>query len=260
MEVVRFTTYDNVDLVANLYLPRGGSGDWTSGIIVCHGFGSCKENYAHFGEMAAEEGFAALILDLRGHGESGGEVDANIFNDVAAALHYLQTRPEVNPMSIAVQGSSMGGWLALHTAAHLRDISPVVAYCPSNESTLTILMEEVAMVQRGHSSPLVPTKAPRVNVNSMTQLLYRLDLIKVARRIEPRPLLIVQCENDQVVPPHLSQRLYDAVKEPKALWLLPRGSHNFAQHDPDTNRRVLEWLAESRPHTEKLVISELPDD
>src|SRR5438477_7175389 len=116
MEAVRLTTYDGVELAAHLYLPESAA-EWAKrsvgGIIVCHGFGSRKENYADFGVRASSAGIAALIMDLRGHGESGGAVDENIFNDVAAALSYLQTRPEVNPTGIAIRGSSMGGWLAI---------------------------------------------------------------------------------------------------------------------------------------------------
>src|SRR5947207_13504939 len=95
-EAVKLTTYDEIELAANLYLPEQGEG-WADGIIVCHGFGSRKESYADFGERASGMGFAVLAMDLRGHGESQGEVDGNIFNDVAAALLYLQSRPEVNP-------------------------------------------------------------------------------------------------------------------------------------------------------------------
>jgi fermentation-respiration switch protein FrsA (DUF1100 family) len=262
MEQARLTTYDGIELAANLYLPEKGEGpgEWSPGLIVCHGFGSSKEQHADFGEMAAAHGFATLVLDLRGHGESDGEVDANIFNDVAAALQYLQSRPEVNPTSIGIRGSSLGGWLAIHTAAHLKDISPVVVYAPANEAGLTILMEEVALVQRGHSSPMVPENPPRVNVNSMIHLLYRLDAAKSARRIYPRPLLIIHSEGDETVPSHVSERLYSSLQEPKTLWLLPGGDHRFAQHDPDTNARVLEWLDMSRPHTEKLTFESLPDD
>src|SRR5512146_211155 len=88
MESVRFTTYDGIELAANLYLPEKLTGEWSPAIIICHGFGSCKENHADFAGAATQQGFAVLIPDLRGHGESGGEVDANIFNDVAAALQY----------------------------------------------------------------------------------------------------------------------------------------------------------------------------
>ena len=63
-----------------------------------------------------------------------------------------------------------------------------------------------------------------------------------------------------MVPAHVSQRIYDAVQEPKALWLLPGGNHQFAQHDPGINQRVLNWLAMSRPSTEELKIEDVPED
>lgn len=251
MEHVTFTTYDDVRLAGNLYLPQGNA-EWWPGIVVCHGFGSSKERHADFGERAAAAGLVTLIIDLRGHGESGGEVDANLFNDVAAAFLYLQSRPEVNPMSVAIRGSSMGGWLAIHTAAHLKEVAPVVAYCPTSESQLSILMEEVAMVQRGHPSPLVQGTPPRVKVNSILQLLFRVDVAKAAKRISPRHLLLVQCEGDEVVPPHVSQRIYNEANEPKTMWLLPGGDHEFAQHDPETDARVFEWLKMARPAMQQL--------
>jgi dienelactone hydrolase len=259
MEAVRFGTYDDVELAAQLYLPEKREG-WSPAIIVCHGFGSRKENYADFGPRAAAVGFAALLIDLRGHGESGGAVDGNIFNDVAAALEYLQNRAEVNPMSIAIRGSSMGGWLAIHTAAYLRDLSTVAAYCPASEAGLIMSVEQIALQQRGGGPAATPGDLPRVNVNSTLELLYRLDLFKAARRIHPRPFLLVHCEGDEVVPVHISQRLYDAAQEPKTLWLVPDGDHGFAQHNPETDARLLEWLSVNRPKTGNLYTGELSED
>src|SRR5206468_1137888 len=112
-----------------------------------------------------------------------------------------------------------------------------------------ILIEEVAMVQRGHASSLLPSSLPRVNVNSAAALIHRLDITKAARRLTPRPLLLVHCEGDEVVPAHVSQRIYEAAQEPKTLWLLPGGDHHFPQHDPATDRRVLEWLQLSHIET-----------
>lgn len=244
MEAVRFTTYDDVELAAHLYLPENRE-EWAPGVIVCHGFGSRKENYESFGRLASGSGLAALIMDLRGHGESGGQVDANIFNDVAAALLYMQERPEVNPTSISIRGASMGGWLALHTAAHLQDLSPVVAICPVNEMLLTALMDDVARVQRGHASAFVTGDPPRVDVNSTMEFIYNmgLNVSRTARGVSPRPLLLVHCEGDEWVPPQISQHIYDSAREPKTLWLLPGGNHHFAQHDPETDARILDWLS-----------------
>jgi uncharacterized protein len=252
-ERVTFTTYDEIDLVGHLYLPGGVSaGDWVPGIVGLHGFGSRKERHHAFGVRAARAGHAVLLVDLRGHGESGGEMDANLFNDVAAAYLYLQNRPEVDPMRIGVRGSSMGGWLAIHTAAHMSEISPVIAYCPPNDASMSILLDEAAMVQRGIESPMLQGPLPRLNVNSTMQLVYRLDITKSARRLSPRPLLLVHCEEDQVVPPHISQRIYEVASEPKTLWLLPGCDHQFAQHDPLTDSRVLDWMRMNGPPSSKL--------
>src|SRR5437588_2747830 len=130
MQTVRFTTYDQIEIAADLYMPqqRGqgsrnsafspehsegeAAGTWVPAIVACHDYGSNKEEHREFGEAASRAGFATLVMDLRGHGESGGEVDSNIFNDVAAALAYLQGRNDINPLSIAIRGIGLGGWLA----------------------------------------------------------------------------------------------------------------------------------------------------
>lgn len=259
MEQVSFTTYDGIELAANLYLPKGAS-SWSPGIVLCHGFGSHKERYADFGERATSAGYAVLIPDLRGHGESHGELDANIFNDVAASVLYLQNRPEVNPVSVAIRGASMGGWLAIHTAAHLVDVWPVVAYCPTNEAGMSVLMEEVGLVQRGHKSPYVPENLPRVNVNSMMQLLYRIDVLKAAKRVTPRPLLLIHCEGDEVVPARISRDIYDAAEEPKTLRLLSGGHHRFAQHDPEIDDWMLAWVNDARMVSGELSSASIPDE
>ena len=257
VEKVRFSTFDEIELVGHLYLPDQSMEGWSPGVIMCHDFGASKESHVDWGERAMVAGFATLVMDLRGHGESGGEVDANIFNDVAAAVSYMQSRAEVHPMYMAIRGVGMGGWLAIHTAAHIVDLAPVIATAPSNEAQLTLLMEEVSMVQRGHTSPLVPQIPPRTNVNSMVQLLYRLDVLKAARRISPRPLLLIHCEGDEVTPAHISQQIYDEAAEPKALWLLPDCDHEFAEHDEGIDRRVFEWIALMRPLSGRLKTGDL---
>lgn len=67
----------------------------------------------------------------------------------------------------------------------------------------------------------------------------------MARRISPRPLLLVHCRGDETIPYHLSENLQRAAGEPKELWLLEGGSHKSAQHDPEIQRRVTGWLEHS---------------
>lgn len=89
---------------------RAGRGP---GVVFLHGFnsdmrGTKAEALASWAEGA---GRAFLRLDLSGHGESGGRVEAfgigDWLEDAGAALDALAQGPQV------LVGSSLGGWLAL---------------------------------------------------------------------------------------------------------------------------------------------------
>jgi pimeloyl-ACP methyl ester carboxylesterase len=100
---------------------------------VVHGLGSRKENHADFAGAAAAAGMAALAVDLRGHGPSGGEPDGGLLEDVLAALGELAARGH-GPLG--VRGSSLGGLLALHAGRVDPRVRAVVALCPAQPDSL----------------------------------------------------------------------------------------------------------------------------
>jgi dienelactone hydrolase len=97
-------------------------------VLVVHGLGSRKENHADFAARVAGAGMAALALDLRGHGASGGELGAGLADDVLAGLDQLAARGHA---PLGLRGSSLGGLLALHAARIDRRVRAVVAICPA---------------------------------------------------------------------------------------------------------------------------------
>src|SRR5579862_5819838 len=42
-------------------------------LIICHGAGEFKENYFEMCDVLAGRGVASLVMDMHGHGESGGD-------------------------------------------------------------------------------------------------------------------------------------------------------------------------------------------
>lgn len=102
-------------------------------MLVIPGLGSRKENHADFAEAVAGAGMAALSLDLRGHGASGGRIDAGVLDDALAGLGELARRGH---RPLGLRGSSMGGLLALHAAARDPRARAVVAICPAQSEGL----------------------------------------------------------------------------------------------------------------------------
>lgn len=106
------------------------------GVVAIHGAGSRKENHKDFAGRAREAGFAALALDLRGHGDSEGTPDAGMLDDVLGALDHLAA---LGHRPLGLRGSSLGGFLALHAAARHPDVRAVVAICPAQAESLARL-------------------------------------------------------------------------------------------------------------------------
>jgi pimeloyl-ACP methyl ester carboxylesterase len=102
-------------------------------VLVVHGLNSRKENHADFAARAAGAGMAALALDLRGHGASGGDLDGGVLEDVGAGLDDLAARGHA---PLGLRGSSLGGLLALHAARIDARVRAVVAICPARPERL----------------------------------------------------------------------------------------------------------------------------
>ncbi len=103
------------------------------GVLVVHGLGSRKENHADFAALATGAGLAALAIDLRGHGASGGELGPGLVEDVAAGLDALAARGHA---PLGARGSSLGGLLALHAARTDPRVRAAVAICPARPDGL----------------------------------------------------------------------------------------------------------------------------
>ena len=82
-------------------------------------------------------GFAVLRFDKRGVGESTGtfvfvgtndspEVFPVLAGDIAAAVRFLRTRPEIDPRRIGLAGTSQAGWILPEAARELGDVAFMV--------------------------------------------------------------------------------------------------------------------------------------
>ena len=107
-------------------------------VILLHGFTGYKEeeHIATLAEALAYQGIAALRFDAPGSGESEGTwaEDYRVNKYVSAVgdvLEYAKTNLEIDPNLVAIWGHSMGGYIALATAAHSTDIKALVASQPS---------------------------------------------------------------------------------------------------------------------------------
>lgn len=122
---VSFRSSDGVTL-AGWYAPSHNG----AGIVVVPGSGSTRASVLSQGAVLAHHGYGVLLVDNRGHGESGGSaMDFGWWGerDLAGAVTFLAHRPEVDRGRIAILGESMGGEEAIGAIGADKRVRAVVA-------------------------------------------------------------------------------------------------------------------------------------
>jgi len=200
------------------------------GIVICHGAGSRKENHADFARLAAANGWAALGFDARGHGGSEGAMSAQAVDDVVAMAELLAGHDGVYRGRVAVRGSSLGGFLAIHAAALSPRVAGVIAICPASAEGLARGLRQGRFEMRVED-PL-----------TLEAWLDRADLREAVTRLRRQPLVLLHAEGDEQVPAELSGELYELAPPPRKLILVPGGDHRSVQHDSELQSVALLWL------------------
>ena len=228
-----------VCLAANLFLPEASPPPWPA-VIIVHGFGGAKESHTEYAAFLANRGFAALTLDLRGHGESSGRLDGNVLDDLGAALDLLEAHPRVDPRRLVLRGSSLGGNLVVHATVRFPQVRAVIAVCPATEAMLLPLATSSDAMEETRRLGL----SVRLDGPGFAAYLVARDLRRAVAQLSPRPLLLVQAKGDETVPYQSAQDLFAAARQPKRLILLEGGDHRSAQHDPAVHEQEVAWMRE----------------
>ena len=131
---------DGVQLGASYYVPQGLAEPLPAAVIVHGSAPSTRNDVGFFTRMCLNLGFAVLAYDKRGVGESTGRYrpfnvkeSEDIFEELAAdtqaAIRWLRTQKEVDPMRIGLVGGSQAGWIMPLAASNLAVVRFMVIFC-----------------------------------------------------------------------------------------------------------------------------------
>jgi uncharacterized protein len=193
-------------------------------VVVLHGANSCKESHFDFARLCRADGLAALCFDMRGHGESEGALDARAVDDIAAIAALGRERS--GTAAVALRGSSMGGYLALVSAA-AAGAAAVVAICPASAAGLARGLRDQRFEFRADAAGLGAVLAEH-------------DELRAAEQLDV-PVLLLHAEGDEVVPVEHSRELHVAAAGSR-LVAVPGGHHRSVQHDPELQALSVRFL------------------
>jgi uncharacterized protein len=210
-----------------LFVPEG---EPDAGVVILHGAGSSKESHFDFARGCRADGIAALAYDARGHGGSDGSFGPGAIDDALAMVELLRAHAP----RVALRGSSMGGFQAIHAGARDPSVCAVVAICPAPEAGL------LRFLRSGQELEF------RCDAEACRPWLESLDLVEAAGQLGPETaLLLMHARGDEQVPYAVSEQLYEAAREPKRLLLLPGGHHRSIQHDLELQAASRKFIRDS---------------
>jgi uncharacterized protein len=213
-----------------LFLPDG---EPRAGVVILHGAGSAKESHFDFARGCRADGIAALAYDARGHGRSEGAFGPGAIDDVLEMVALMRRHAG----RVALRGSSMGGFQAIHAGACDPELCAVVAICPAPDDLL------LRGLRSGEELRF------RCDIPATAEWLETLDIYAAVGRLGARTgLLLLHARGDEQIPWTVSEDLHAAAHEPKRLLILPGGHHRSLQHDEElqaVSRRFILKAAES---------------
>ncbi|WP_417688034.1 alpha/beta fold hydrolase [Pseudidiomarina sp.] len=243
-ELVRFESFDGLNVPAFVYKPKKGAGPHPV-IISIHG-GPESQYRPYFSSTVQlwlqELGAAVIAPNVRGSAGYGkdyvsmdnGFKREDSVKDIGALLDWIATQPDLDADRVAVIGGSYGGYMVLASSVHFSDrlkaavdivgISNFVTFLTNTESYRRDLRRAEYGDER---DPDMRKHLEAISPNN------HVDKINV-------PMFVVQGENDPRVPVTEAEQIVAALKDAgKTVWYMNalNEGHGYSKKE---NRDVYE--------------------
>lgn len=213
-------------------------------VIVVHGF-TLHSRHPRLRRIAGwlRSSAGLVLLDLRGHGGSGGfsTLGWHEVRDVEAAVSWARS---LGYAHVATLGFSLGSAVVLRHAALYGGIDAVAAVSGPGQW----YYRGTPRMRTLHRLVLNPPGRAAIRLTRGTRIMrgdwvapYPLDPVAAAAEITV-PLLVVHGELDDLFPPDHARRVSAAAGSRATLWVLPDFGHAEGAVDKLLAQRIVGWL------------------
>jgi len=238
---------DGIELRGWKIRARSPNGDW---VLLFHGVSDNRTGDLGHAELLLRHGYNVVMMDSRAHGESGGDMATYGWkerHDTVSITDALCLHETVR--HLGALGVSMGAAIALQSAAVEPRIQAVIAEDPFAD------LREVSYDYAGlEFSPLLGKTLFRpATIFAMKGMAeaggFPPDDVSPAKAVadRPFPVLLICGTRDHRIPCRHAQRIYQAARGTKQLWVVDGAEHASALgHAPaEYENRVIRFLTEN---------------
>jgi len=241
---------EGINIVGEIYSPQDDDVE-SPALCICHGIPSGKPaeptdgGYPLLAERFCDAGFVTVIFNFRGTGVSGGNFDMmGWVMDLGTVMDYLWSLPEVDKSCLCLMGFSGGAAVSAYVAAHDSRVSKVVlCACPAEFGALVLEETGQSSIEHFRRIGMIRDEDFPPSVEAWSQGFQHIAPLRWIESISPRPLLLLQGTEDDVVNADQTLRLYNRAGEPKEMALVEGGGHKLRLNE-EAMDIALRWLTQ----------------
>lgn len=236
-------------------------------LAILHGYGQSSKDFLPLSDSLYARGFSVYLMDLRGHGRSGGErFTCERFEDYREDLKAFLSwvKPRIGEAPLFLYGHSLGGIVVLsYGFKYPEDVSGLIVSGPALGFyaslppvgkialpcwVLRLLQPGLSLLAGWFPQAPIPFTGLRPTVKaSLAREVNRaiLSLYRGGYGLK-RPCLILQGSRDRLVPPKAVERFfYGLVSPTKTLILYANLGHNLYRGKSESPilGDMLRWIA-----------------
>ena len=201
-------------------------------ILFLHGHGGRKEHAFLLKDLVAS-GYVVAAIDAVYHGErnvKGRTIYMTSLEDTVRAitqtvidnrrmLDLLESRPEVDKKRVGLVGGSMGALIGALVAAVDERIKTAVLIVGGGDYRIIVKrsIHPAAAYMRAEM------RRRGLSLDDLARIAAPVDPILFGPHISPRPVLMICGKHDRIVPADAGRALYEALREPKAIYWADSG-------------------------------------
>lgn len=253
-------------ITGDLYFPAGTPADkrlptviWLHGYSYPLGYMWVYRRDLHPVLALVQAGYAVLAFDQCGFGARMAEIGpfydrtpnwsqlGKLIDDTRAAIDALEKDANVDPQQISLFGYTLGGAVALHTAAldaRVKSVVSISGFTPMRKDTAA--KSTGGLARFSVERPLVPKLG--LFIGREAEIPYDYDDLLAA--IAPRPVLVVQPSMDRDATPADARA---AVQQASRAYAAQGAADKLRLDEPNdyqrlpaaTQARAIEWMAKS---------------
>lgn len=247
-EDVTFESKDHLKL-AGWFIPAKVKTDAT--IVVLHGLGSnAGDMLLNVLALASAGQWNLFLFNFRGHADSEGNrtsLGPLELGDLDAALAFVREKYPPETRRLGIYGHSLGAAVSVVGAARHPEIGTVLVESPFARTRSTIF--RYAKLYYGFPAFPMMYLALGFARLRLGVSLWDFEPVREIAKIAPRPLFMIHAERDARMPADEAQALFDAAREPKALWVVPGADHGepWMVAKEEYDQKLLEFFRRTLP-------------